>query len=127
HASVVNAVEEAAPALAVDAIDSEGPILVGYELSSDESTEQAPTGDAATPVVEPAIDVAEPLPTPATPRPAAELKPVATAAAAPVVTDVIMLIDATQSMAWPSGRERRMAIAQWSALDIADGVPENIP
>jgi len=122
RASAANAVDEAAPALAVDANEPEGPILVGYELARDESA-----GDASTPVVEPAIHAAEPLPTPATPRPTAELTPVATAAPAPVVTDVIMLIDATHSMAWPSGRERRMAIAQWSALDIADGIPENIP
>jgi len=114
HVSTVNAVEEAGPALAVDGTDHEGPILVGYELASDESTDQPSKRYEATPVAEPAIDAAEPLPMPAAPRPATELKPVATAAAAPVVTDVIMLIDATHSMAWPSGRERRMAIALWS-------------
>ena len=64
HASAVNAVEEAAPALAAAAIDSEGPILVGYELSSDESTEQASKGDEAMPVVEPAVHAAELLPLP---------------------------------------------------------------
>ncbi len=132
-ASAADAVGEAAPALALDASEPEGPILVGYELTgNDESTDQALQGDESTPVVEPAIHAAEPLPTPAAPRPAADLKPVATtpvaiAAPAPAVTDVIMLIDATHSMAWPSGRERRMAIAQWSALDVADGIPENIP
>jgi uncharacterized protein (DUF3084 family) len=114
--------DEIGPALAVEGSESSGPILVGHESMGDESA----------PVVEPAIQAAEPLPSPAAPRPAAALKPVATApvataAPAPAVTDVIMLIDATHSMAWPSGRERRMAIAQWSALDVADGIPENIP
>ena len=117
HACAANALEEAAPTLAIDANEPEGPILVGYEATNDEPTS----------AFEPASHAAEPLPTPATPRPAIELKPVAATTTAPVVTDVIMLIDATHSMAWPSGRERRMAIAQWSALDVADGIPENIP
>jgi archaellum component FlaC len=43
------------------------------------------------------------------------------------ITDVIVLIDSTKSMAWPLGRERRLGVAQWSALDVADSIPEEIP
>ena len=41
YASAVNAKDEPTPAIAVDATDPEGPILVGYELPSDESTDQS--------------------------------------------------------------------------------------
>ncbi|WP_428308067.1 hypothetical protein [Lacipirellula sp.] len=94
-----------------------GPILVGHAASSEIPARVVPAAHE------------EPLPSPA-----AQSLPVVAAphshappAASPPITDVVMLIDATQTMAWPSGRERRMAIAQWAALDIADGVPENIP
>ncbi|QDT71599.1 VWA domain-containing protein [Lacipirellula limnantheis] len=104
-------------ALAGDVDAAEGPVPVGYE---------APDGALAADGM-PAADVVESLPTPASTSASTDAKSLPVATSNSVVTDVIMLIDATQSMAWPSGRERRMAIAQWSALDIADGVPENIP
>lgn len=121
-------VKAASVEASVETSEAAGPILVGHE-SQDANL-------AA--LAEPAIHAGEALPLPALPATAlpsvttqphlvSAAKPVAAATRAPVVTDVIMLIDATHSMAWPSGRERRMAIAQWSALDIADGVPENIP
>lgn len=102
-------------ASAATEIELSGPVLVGHE---------APAAKGATAT---AANRAAPISAPAaTP---VRLPPIGapSGVASPVVTDVIMLIDATHSMAWPSGRERRMAIAQWSALDIADGVPENIP
>jgi peptidoglycan hydrolase CwlO-like protein len=43
------------------------------------------------------------------------------------ITDVIVLIDSTKSMAWPLERERRLGVAQWSTLDVADSIPEEIP
>lgn len=95
--------------------DTSGPVLVGHE---------APVEEVTTATV---ADHAEPIPAPTATPVLASSVAAASGSASPVVTDVIMLIDATHSMAWPSGRERRIAIAQWSALDIADGVPENIP
>lgn len=108
--SFAQAIESTAVQEAADA----GPMLVGFNASGSKSG-----GDAIATTPEfPAPSFEESLP------PAKPEKPVP---ATPVVTDVIVLIDATRSMAWPSGRERRMGIAQWAALDVADGVPEHIP
>lgn len=121
------AIDEAASVQAAESDELDGPVLVGYELAVEEPATPAANEGESSPAVESAVHPAETLPLPAAPRHASDLQKVPTSTSAPVVTDVIMLIDATHSMAWPSGRERRIAIAQWSALDIADGVPENIP
>jgi predicted nuclease with TOPRIM domain len=44
-----------------------------------------------------------------------------------VITDVVVLIDSTSSMAWSAVDLSRLAIAQWCALDAADAVPDELP
>jgi hypothetical protein len=45
----------------------------------------------------------------------------------PIVTDVIVLVDSTVSMAWNSGNESRLSIAQWLSLDVSELIPERVP
>ncbi len=102
-AATAIAIDETVSEPAVEADDLDGPVLVGYELPVDEPTAPPAQEGEASPAVEPAVEAPESLPLPEAPRDPGELQKVPTSTSAPVVTDVIMLIDATHSMAWPSG------------------------